>query len=45
MVGEPDTMKGFLHYVGFGFFGALTALLIAQLFPSIIPAQATGVKL
>lgn len=42
---NPNTLKGALHFIGFGLLGGLTALLVAQLIPSIIPAQATGVNL
>ncbi len=42
---NPNSAKGALHFIVFGFGGAIVALLVAQLFPSIIPAQATGVRL
>lgn len=42
---DPKTLKGAVWVVLVGAGGAIVALLIAQLFPSIIPAQATGVKL
>jgi hypothetical protein len=42
---NPNTGKGALHFFIFGFGGAIVALVIAQVFPAIIPAQATGVKL
>jgi hypothetical protein len=41
----PSTWKGALHIILMGAGGALVALAFAQFFPSIIPAQATGVKL
>lgn len=42
---NPNTAKGAFHFFIFGFGGAIVALVIAQVFPSIIPAQATGVNL
>jgi hypothetical protein len=42
---NPKTGEGAFHYVMFGFFGALTILVISLAIPSIIPAQATGVRL
>jgi hypothetical protein len=42
---NPNTAQGALHFFIFGFGGAIVALVIAQIFPSIIPAQATGVQL
>lgn len=38
-------MKGALHIMIMGALGAVTALLVAQFVPSIIPARATSVKL
>jgi uncharacterized membrane protein YeaQ/YmgE (transglycosylase-associated protein family) len=42
---HPATGTGFFHSVVLGLSGALVALLIAQFFPTIIPARATAVKL
>lgn len=42
---DPMTGKGALHWIMYGAGGALVALLIAQFFPTIIPARATAVKL
>ena len=42
---DPKTGKGALHWVVMGAGGAIVALLIAQFFPSIIPARAASVKL
>lgn len=42
---DPKTLNGAFWIVLTGAGGAIVALLIAQLFPSIIPAQATGVRL
>jgi hypothetical protein len=42
---NPKEGKGALAWIGMGLGGALVALLIAQFFPSIVPASAQGVKL
>lgn len=42
---HPATGTGFLHALFLGAGAALIALVIAQFFPSIIPARATSVKL
>jgi hypothetical protein len=42
---NPKSLEGAFHVFLMGMGGAIVALAIAQLFPSIIPAQATGVKL
>ncbi len=42
---NPNTLRGAGHFIFFGFVGAIAALAVAQLFPSIIPASATGVRL
>lgn len=42
---HPATGTGFLHAVFLGAGAAIIALLIAQFFPSIIPARAAAVKL
>jgi hypothetical protein len=42
---HPAEASGALHAVLMGAGAAIIALLIAQFFPSIIPAQATAVKL
>jgi hypothetical protein len=41
----PTSGKGFLGYAALGFSGAVVALLVGALFPSLIPARATTVKL
>lgn len=42
---DPKSARGAFSIAMIGFFGALTALLVAQFVPSIIPARATSVKL
>jgi hypothetical protein len=42
---DPKSGKGALAVILTGAAGAIVALLIAQFFPTIIPARATGVKL
>jgi hypothetical protein len=42
---DPKTGKGALSWILMGAGGAFVALLIANFFPSIIPARATSVKL
>lgn len=42
---DPKSAKGALHIILMGAGGAIVALLIAQFFPSIIPARATSVRL
>jgi hypothetical protein len=42
---NPKTGSGALAIFLLGLGGAVTALLVAQFFPSIIPARATSVKL
>jgi hypothetical protein len=42
---HPMSGTGVLHWVLLGAGGAFVALLIAQYFPSIIPARAAAVKL
>jgi hypothetical protein len=41
---NPASGSGAAHFIVFGALGAITALLIAQFFPSLIPARAAGVK-
>ena len=41
----PNTSTGALHAVMLGAMASLIALVIAQYFPSIIPARASSVKL
>lgn len=41
----PNTGTGALHAIILGASAAIVALLIAQFFPTIIPARATAVKL
>ncbi len=42
---SPRSGSGALHLIIMGATGAIVALLIAQFFPSIIPARAAAVKL
>lgn len=42
---SPSTSTGALHAVLLGVAAALTALLVAQFFPTIIPARAQAIKL
>lgn len=42
---HPKSGSGALHFILMGAGAAITALLIAQFFPSIIPARASAVKL
>lgn len=42
---DPESLKGGFYIFLMGLGAGLTALVIAQIFPSIIPAQATGVNL
>jgi hypothetical protein len=42
---HPASATGFLHAVILGASAAVIALLIAQFFPTIIPARAASVKL
>jgi uncharacterized membrane protein YeaQ/YmgE (transglycosylase-associated protein family) len=42
---NPNSSQGAIGFIVLGFFGALAALLVAQVFPSIIPARAGGVNL
>ena len=42
---SPKTGSGALHLIIMGATGAVVALLIAQFFPSIIPARVASVKL
>ena len=42
---HPSTATGAFHAILLGAGAALIALLIAQFFPSIIPARASSVKL
>jgi uncharacterized membrane protein YeaQ/YmgE (transglycosylase-associated protein family) len=44
-VDSPRTGTGALHLIIMGATGAVVALLIAQFFPSIIPARVASVKL
>jgi hypothetical protein len=41
---KPDTLVGAFTFIVFGTLGTITALLIAQYFPSLIPASASGVR-
>jgi hypothetical protein len=45
MLESPMTGKGFATWALFGLGAAFIALLVAYLFPSIIPAQAAATKL
>ena len=42
---DPRTGKGAIYWVVVGIGGTLAALVVAQFFPTIIPARATAVKL
>jgi uncharacterized membrane protein YeaQ/YmgE (transglycosylase-associated protein family) len=42
---SPKTGSGALHLIIMGATGAVVALLIAQFFPSIIPARAAAIRL
>lgn len=42
---DPRTGGGALHWVLMGAGGVIFALIVAQFFPTIIPARATSVKL
>jgi hypothetical protein len=42
---SPKTGSGLLHFMLMGAGAALFALVIAQYFPSLIPARATTVRL
>jgi|HubBroStandDraft_3_1064219.scaffolds.fasta_scaffold914748_1 hypothetical protein len=42
---EPDSFRGMVGWVLFGVGVGVTALLIATLFPNLIPAKAQGVNL
>jgi hypothetical protein len=42
---HPADATGALHFILFGAGAAIIALIIAQFFPSIIPARAAAVKL
>jgi hypothetical protein len=42
---EPKSLAGFTHWAMLGFGGAIVALLVAYLFPSIIPAKSAATKL
>ena len=44
-MGHPESGTGALHWILLGAAGAITALLIAQFFPSIIPSRAQAIKL
>jgi hypothetical protein len=41
----PNTGTGFMHWVLLGLGGAIMALTVAYLFPSIIPAKSAATKL
>ena len=42
---DPQTFRGMIGWALFGFAVGGTALLVASLFPNIIPAKAQGVNL
>jgi len=42
---HPKTATGAMHFIFLGASGAIVALLIAQFFPSIIPARAASIRL
>jgi membrane-associated phospholipid phosphatase len=41
----PNTGKGFIHWASLGLGGAIVALLVAYLVPSIIPAKSAATRL
>jgi len=42
---EPHKGSGFIAWAGIGFAGAIVALLVGSLFPSIIPSRAKTVQI
>jgi len=42
---DPTTLKGFFSWAILGFGGAIAALLIAYLFPTLIPGRAAATQL
>lgn len=42
---DPKTFSGFTHWALLGFGGAIVALLVAYVFPSIIPAKSAATRL
>lgn len=42
---DPKSFSGFTHWAFLGIGGAIVALLVAYLFPSIIPAKSAATKL
>jgi hypothetical protein len=42
---SPSTGSGFMHWAALGLGGAIVALLVAYLFPSIIPAKSAATRL
>ena len=42
---DPKTGSGAMHWILLGVGGAIVALLVAYLFPSLIPAQSAATKL
>jgi hypothetical protein len=42
---DPRTFSGFTHWAGLGLMGAVIALLVAYLFPSVIPAKSAATRL
>ena len=42
---SPTSGTGAMHWIMLGFGGAIVALLVAYLFPSIVPTQAAATKL
>lgn len=42
---DPQTFRGMFGWVAFGFVAGGIALLVASMFPNIIPAKAQGVNL
>lgn len=41
----PNTGSGFLHWAMLGLGGAIVALLVAYLFPALIPAKSAATRL
>lgn len=42
---DPKSGSGAMHWILIGFGGAIVALLVAYLFPTVIPANAQATKL
>lgn len=42
---NPKSVHGAIKWVGLGLIGALVAVLVGALFPSLIPSRAASVRL